>query len=393
MSFAQENGYTPRTFEELMDLLRQGVNEQMGTTYTTDTFVGTNYYKYFYALVQMAQQNEIKTSEIFQKLQQYIPLTNEDVQRPSVSIPGLIESFESQDYEVSVRTPTAGNAGKIAIAVNLADSLVGARAAGTVEITGFAALTSGTDDVVTVGATAFTAQTGAATPGDGTFQAATDNTATALSLAIQINAHATAGALVFAKAIGPVVYLHAILPGTAGNAIVLTYTDNDTNPGATVSGSGTLEDGTAASSDYAAVKLEVATLIKDFVIAGLVSEGSQSQSIALSNGQSFTFKFNLPEVTPILLRLTASQSMNSLITVPTDEVIRQEIFDQVNERYRMGWNFEPQRYFNLSDAPWAQSVVLEYSRDDGDSWTSNVFDAAYDDLFTFALEDIEVAIT
>jgi hypothetical protein len=111
-------------------------------------------------------------------------------------------------------------------------------------------VTSG--DVITIGATAFTAQAGAATPGAGTFQAATSNAATATSLAVQINAHATAGALVYAI-VDPTnsarVLLTAKLNTTAGNAIVLTYTDSNAEIGATVTGSGTLSGGGAAP-DY-----------------------------------------------------------------------------------------------------------------------------------------------
>lgn len=123
---------------------------------------------------------------------------------------------------------------------------------GEVEITSYANLVSGTDDVITIGATAFTAQEGAATPGDATFQAASSDEATATSLATQINAHATAGALVEAKAVGAVVEIRAKLNTSAGNTIVLTYTDNDTNVGATVTGEGTLEDG-GDPADYVVV--------------------------------------------------------------------------------------------------------------------------------------------
>lgn len=391
MSFAQENGYTPQTFDQLMDGLRQGVNTQFSASYTTDTFTGTDLYKYFYSLVQKVQGNEALTAAVFQKLQEYIAITNEQIQRPSVSAPGLLDSFAAEGFVVSVRKPTALNAGKQAICVDLPESLTGVRASGTVEITDYADLVSGSADTITIGATVFTAQAGAATPGAATFQAATSDEATAESLAAQINAHATAGALVRAKAIGDTVTVRAILPGTAGNAIALVYTDNDSNVGAVVSGA-TLLSGTAAAAGYAAKKLEVATLIKDFVVAGLVSEGPQVQSITLSNGQSFDFKFYLPERTPILLKVTASPSLNSLITIPSDEDIREEVFAQANERYRLGWNFEPQRYFNLSDAAWAEELKLEYSLDGGDTWSDDVFDAAFDDLFTFGLEDIEVDI-
>jgi hypothetical protein len=111
-----------------------------------------------------------------------------------------------------------------------------AQAEGTYTITSYANLVSGTDDVITVGGVAFTAQVGAATLGAATFQAATSNDATATSLAAQINAHATTSALVTAEAAGAVVTLTANDAGASGNAITTTYTDNDTNVGATVSG-------------------------------------------------------------------------------------------------------------------------------------------------------------
>lgn len=116
------------------------------------------------------------------------------------------------------------------------DDIVSNKASGTVTITSYANLVSGTDDVVTIGATAFTAQTGAATLGTATFQAATDNNTTAQSLVDQINAHAVAGALVVASRSGAIVTIEALSAGSEGNAIVLGYTDNDTNVGATKSG-------------------------------------------------------------------------------------------------------------------------------------------------------------
>ena len=111
-----------------------------------------------------------------------------------------------------------------------------AKADGTVTITNFANLLSGTDDSVSVAGVVFTAQAGAATPGDTTFQADTSNSLTAASLADQINAHATTSALVVAEAVGAVVTITALEYGAAGNDIAVSYTDNDTNVGATLAG-------------------------------------------------------------------------------------------------------------------------------------------------------------
>lgn len=128
------------------------------------------------------------------------------------------------------------------------------RSTGTITITSYANLVSGTDDSVTVGATVFTAQAGAATPGDATFRAATGNNETATSLAAQINAHATASTLVYAVANSAVVTLYSIVEGAGtGNDVALAYTDNDTNVGITLAGlsGGKLSGGTNTVSSIA----------------------------------------------------------------------------------------------------------------------------------------------
>lgn len=268
MSFAQDNGYTPRDLESILDDFRVRINSIFSLNYTPETFIGTNWYKYLYGPAQRVQEGEIKTAEVFQKLQEYIAETNDRIQRPSVSFPGIVDSFESRGFVASVKPPEEIDAGKIFICVDV----------------------------------------------------------------------------------------------------------DDTDP------------------DYDEVKEEIASLIKDFVAGGLVSQGTESVDITLSNGQSFPFKFSLPTEIPVLLRLTLTVSDNNLFTIPSDEEIRQAVFDNINERYRLGWDFEPQRYFTLSDALWAGQVVLEYSTNGGGSWASSIYDGAYTDLFTFGLEDIEVVV-
>lgn len=269
MTFAQDAGYTPVGFDEIMDAIRVQLNTQFNTTYTAENFVGTNWYKYFYALVQKIGENETKTAEIFLKLQEYIAQTNDRIQRPSVSNPGILDSLQDAGYIASVKKQTEEDAGKISICVQV-DS----------------------------------------------------------------------------------------------------------------------ED-----EDYAETKLEICNLIKDYVVGGVYSLGTETEVIHLSNGQAFEFSYFLPNYIPVKLRLTLYLSVNSPMAVPSDEVIRQKVFDNIAARYRLGWNFEPQRYFEiLDDAPYAESVLLEWTANDGDNWYSEVFTAEFDDLFTIALEDIQVTV-
>lgn len=269
MSFSQDNGYTPVPIETLMNEVRLLINIEFGTSYTVETFIGSNWYKYFYQLMQKVQENEIKTSEIFLKLQEYIAETNLRIQRPSVSNPGIIESFAAHGYTASVKKMIEADAGKISICVDVDDTLPG----------------------------------------------------------------------------------------------------------------------------YPAERLAICQLVKDYVVGGVVSLGTESETITLSNGQPFDFKFFLPTRTPVLLRLKLYTSANTMLAIPSDESIRQTLFNNIQARYRMGWNFEPQRYYEtIADAPWTESVLLEWSPDAGTNWYAVVSSAEFDDLFTFDLADIEVTI-
>lgn len=268
MSFSSENGYVPITFDSMMDLIRQGINVQFNMTFTPETFVGTNYYKYFYTLVQRVVENQTKASEIFLKLQSYIAETNARIQRPSVSLPGLIDSFESKGYVISLKPMSESDRGAV-------------------------------------------------------------------------------------------------------NICVLVDPDAD---------------------DFPEKRLEICTNIKDFVCAGVLSYGDHTESILLSNGQAFEFSFYEPVRTPVKLMLTLTLSDNYVMAIPTDEEIRISLFENIQERYRLGWDFEPQRYFTQEDAPWAATIKLEYSDDDGITWEDEVYEADFRDLFTLSVADITVGM-
>lgn len=119
MSFAADSGYVPSSIDTLMGQVREGVNTQFGTSYDADTFLGTSFYKYFYALIQRLQSNEIKTSEIVLKLQNYFAVTNERVGRPNTTHPGLFDFFKARGYLISSKAPILADAGKLYVAVQV----------------------------------------------------------------------------------------------------------------------------------------------------------------------------------------------------------------------------------------------------------------------------------
>lgn len=383
MGYSQDNGYTPTTIETIMLSIMNEINTQFSTSYTQETFAGTNFYKNFYAAAQEMQKNEVKTSEIFLKLQQYITETNQSISRPVTTNPGVLEKLASEGYIASVKPMIDADAGKSSICI---DVFEGVQAEGTATITNYANLVTGTPDSITVAGVAFTAQGSAATLGTATFQAATSNNATAASLAIQINAHATTSPLVQAYTVGAIVHFVAKKGGTDGNALTLAYTNNDANVGATVSGA-TLSGGTA-DPDYAAKKSALCLLISQCIVAGVVTQGTESQAIVLSNGQSFDFKYYLPNRLKTSLRLTITTSENNQTIISNPDDIKLKLIDNIEAIYKLGKNFEPQRYFSTVDAPWASNVLLEYSLNGGATWLSAVYDAAYNDLLVVSLADI-----
>lgn len=128
------------------------------------------------------------------------------------------------------------------------DDIEETQATGTVTISDYSHLLTSTPDTITVANIVFTAQSAAVTLGTTTFRAATSNNATAISLAAQINAHATTSLLVTAVATGAAVLITSIEAGSSGNNIAVSYADNGGggNIGAVLSG---LVDGKLSGGD------------------------------------------------------------------------------------------------------------------------------------------------
>lgn len=271
MGYSQENGYVPVDIQTIMDSLMANVNTQFSKSFTRETFQGTNFYKHFYALAQRMQESEVKTSEIFVKLQQYFDEINARIQRPVVTNPGTIENLEKEGYITSVKPMVEEDAGKRNVCVDVDD----------------------TDE------------------------------------------------------------------------------------------------------DYADKKLEICTLLSKSTVGGVVTEGTEEETIVLSNGQSFVYKYHLPNRIPIWLRLTITLSENNQVVIGAPDATKLKLLQNINARYRLGLNFEPQKYFSLADAPWGGQVVLEWTDDvtDGEldetpTWHDEIFDASFDDRFDIALERI-----
>ncbi|AEG42327.1 hypothetical protein BdPhPhi1402_gp30 [Bdellovibrio phage phi1402] len=268
MGYSQDEGYVPETIEQIMNWLREKVNELFSTNYTEANFVGTNWYKFSYAWAQRMQRNEVKTSEIFLKLQNYISVVSEKISRPVTTAPGIVEKMKDEGYIASVKPMTEADRGLVNIAVDV----------------------------------------------------------------------------------------------------------DDTKP------------------DYPATKIAICNLISRITVGGTVTQGTEVESVVISNGQAFDYKFHLPNRIPTLLKLTVTESENNQHVVMNDEEVRDLLLQKISSIYSLGKNFEPQTYFTVDDAPWAGQVLLEYSLNAGVDWESEIYDSAFDALLTFDLDDVQVIL-
>jgi hypothetical protein len=134
--------------------------------------------------------------------------------------------------------------------------------------------------------------------------------------------------------------------------------------------------------------LEVCTLISQYVVAGVITQGTETESIVLTNGQSFDFKYHLPDRVDVWLRLTLTTSRNNQSVIATPDETKLKLMQNIAAEYQLGKDFEPERYFTIADAPWAGDILLEYSIDEGANWETEVFESLFDDLFVVLLENI-----
>lgn len=264
MGYFIGTGYVPDTFESIMDIFRQGVNDQFGTTYIDTDFAGTNFYKFYYPIAQRTLENETTIAEIFVKMTDYFDVTNETILNPKVTPNGIIDALLANDFIASVKPMEVGDAGTANICVDVDE----------------------TDD------------------------------------------------------------------------------------------------------EYAATKLEICTLIKDYVVAGVFTGGTETEELTLTNGQAVDFSFHLPDVTEVLLRLTLTTSRNNQAVIGDPEDSKTTLLANIAAEYSLGRDFEPERYFTKVDAPWCSDILLEYSLNDGADWLTDVYESEYNEKFTFALEDV-----
>ena len=264
--FSTENGFTPRTFDDVMETLRLSFSQQFGVDYSAEVFKGTNFYKFCYRVAQSILEQDILAQNIYEYYLNYVQDKNFKINTPIGSYDFLIDKFNLITIEVGFASVTQDNAGTIQMAVNL----------------------TGTED------------------------------------------------------------------------------------------------------NYVDLKDSIGNIFRDFTVAGTNFVGDETIDRNLSNGQVVTYRYELAERIPAILRCTFTISENNQAYVMTEDEVKQTILDNLTQKYRIGMDFEPQRYANATLFPFAATVLLEWSTNNGVNWSSDVNPLNYNQRFIITVDDITI---
>lgn len=147
------------------------------------------------------------------------------------------------------------------------------------------------------------------------------------------------------------------------------------------------------SEDYSDKKNQIIERMHKWLTAGLFYEGTERGQVTATNGQEFEYGFNLPTETPLKINIRITVSDNKSLFVLTTNEIKEKFIANFKEKYRLGFDFEPQTYLCLDkDLPFASAYEVEYSTDGGSSYKNEVLKAMYDEKFVFGPDDVIVEV-
>ena len=144
------------------------------------------------------------------------------------------------------------------------------------------------------------------------------------------------------------------------------------------------------ASDYAEKKQMILEKLKEYCTAGLYFTGAERGEVVASNGQSFTFGYDLPEIVNMQVRITVIISDSTTSVILNSAQIKSIFEENFKKMYRLGFDFEGDRYLDIrNDLPFASKILIEWSAN-GSNWSSDIWQSAYNQKVI--LENITVNI-
>lgn len=144
--------------------------------------------------------------------------------------------------------------------------------------------------------------------------------------------------------------------------------------------------------DYATIEQHIFELMHRHLVGGLVYHGTETGTVTGTNGQSYSYAYSLPNTVSLMVKVTIDVSDNTLLKIPTTNEVKEIFLKNFKDRYRLGFDFEPQNYLCRDDVPFAGSILIEYSQDSGVTWDTDVLDLNYDEKVDLSDADVEVEI-
>lgn len=145
------------------------------------------------------------------------------------------------------------------------------------------------------------------------------------------------------------------------------------------------------SPDYAQTKQNILAKLMKYCTGGLYFKGSESGQVIASNGQPFTFGYELPTIVDMWVRITPTISDNTTAFIQNSSQIKEKFLENFNSMYKLGLDFEPEKYLDIrNDLPFASQIKIEWSINEGSSWSEEVWKSAYNQKLN--LSNVEVVI-
>ena len=134
-------------------------------------------------------------------------------------------------------------------------------------------------------------------------------------------------------------------------------------------------------------------IVNEMLPAGQFMEGTESESVVISNGQSVLAQWKPPVNHDIDFKITLTVDANSSHPVDTAEVIAERFLENFNAQNPMGQDITPDTYYQIvRDAPWASEIVTTYDIDTSGTYVGTITPSNFDDKYLATLDPINVTI-
>lgn len=258
MPYNSKKGYVPLTFDEWMfNQFMPKINQRYKTSYTAETFVGTQWYDILYPLIQGLMEGDAEFADVWVKLTEFFDQVNARINNPACVPDGIIEEFERMGIVASLRPVTASTAGKIGVCI-------------------------------------------------------------------------------------------------------------------------------FADTSSQEMQAKIAQVMTECVAGGIWPDGDKSAPAVLNNGQTITWRWCEPTEQELDLRMRVYYTNSQGRSLPTADEIAQDLREKIGQRYRYGTSFVPEQMYQTAiDAPYAVKLKLEWSVNNGDTWSSDIRTTPFNEKLIF----------